>query len=125
MTIEGPLAKVAIMKSLSISSKSLVLQEKRSEEDIQVQCQAPVVQVEQITTHPRLQTRGSSKPVNLRPARDARLRGAAFAVLRNLLLEGCRVEGAFRARADQAHVAAKDVPELRHLIDVQAPHQPP
>src|SRR5439155_21293584 len=53
-------------------------------------------------------------PVHLRPARKARLDLEAAALARRVLVD-LVAEG--RARADQAHVAADDVPELRQLVE--------
>src|SRR5205823_2701912 len=59
--------------------------------------------------------------VDLCPAGDAGLHVEAPALPRGIALDLVRESG---ARADEAHVSAHDVPELRQLVDRQPPQQP-
>jgi hypothetical protein len=56
--------------------------------------------------------------VDLRPARDPGLHLESAALPRRVALDLVRER---RARPDQAHVAAHDVPELRELVEREAP----
>src|SRR4051794_9311646 len=58
--------------------------------------------------------------VNLSPAGDAGLDVEASPLSRRVLLDLVRERG---ARADEAHVAADDIPELRDLVERQSPQR--
>src|ERR1700760_1730898 len=61
--------------------------------------------------------RGAVAVTDLRPAGEAGADHVAQVVERNLLREPGGELGALGARADEAHLTAKDVPELRDLVD--------
>src|SRR6201996_2401049 len=61
--------------------------------------------------------RGALAVTDLRPAGEAGADHVAQVVERNLLREPGGELGALGARADEAHLTAKNVPELRNLVD--------
>src|SRR5688572_24841263 len=66
--------------------------------------------------------RGVTAPaVHLRPPGDAGLHLVAQHVLRDAVPELLHEEGTFRARADDRHFSLEHVPELRQLVEVEAP----
>src|SRR5947209_19988221 len=71
-----------------------------------------------------LDARVAAPTVDLRPAGDARLHAVTEHVLRNLLAELIDEHRALGPRADEAHVAAEHVEELRNLVEARAA-QPP
>src|SRR5690606_6782408 len=67
--------------------------------------------------------RGGVLVLRLRPAGEAWLHGEPEGELRDLPLDPGDVLRALRARADDRHVAAEDVPELRQLVDAGLAHE--
>ena len=65
-----------------------------------------------------LRPRGLARHAQLREAGHAGLDHEPLPVLRDLLAELLEEGGPDRARADDAHVAAQHVPELRQLVEV-------
>src|SRR3954471_6244333 len=57
--------------------------------------------------------------VDLRPARDARLHPLTLRIQRNLFPKLREDRRTLRARADNVHVAAEDVPQLRELVETR------
>src|ERR687887_1295920 len=83
--------------------------ERRAEEDLQVDPRRAVLDVPDVELD-ALVPRQLRAPVHLRPAGEARLHVEPAALPRRVLLHLVAKRG---AGADQAHVAADDVPELR------------
>src|SRR5437763_3049324 len=90
--------------------------ERRAGEDLQVEPRAAVLDVPEVELDP-LVPRELRPAVHLRPAGQARLDLETASLPRGVLVD-LVAEG--RARADQAHVAADDVPELRELVEGEA-----
>src|SRR4030095_10507826 len=57
----------------------------------------------------------------LRPARDARLDRVTLAVVRDALVQLGHEFGPLRTRADEAHLPAQHVEDLRQLVDPRQP----
>src|SRR5262245_34088740 len=95
--------------------------ERRLGEDLEVDHRRAVVDVPDVELDPVLPRHGRPA-VDLRPARDPRLDLQAATLPRRVPLDLVRAR---RPRADHAHVAADDVPELRQLVDRQAAEDPP
>jgi len=86
---------------------------RRRGDDLHIEPEAPVVNVRDVEAEPFLELERMS-PAHRRPARDARTH-----VVPALLLGGVRGE-VFDQKgtgAHQAHLAAKDVPQLGQLVD--------
>lgn len=62
----------------------------------------------------------TAQAVDLRPAGHARLHEVAGQVVGDFAGEAFDVVRALGARADQAHVSAQDVPELREFVEIPA-----
>src|SRR5213596_762094 len=94
-------------------------------EDLQVEAEAPALDVEEVVLDPLLD-RGLTPPaIDLRPARDARLHLVAEHVPGHPAAELLDEARALGARADEAHLTAQDVPELRQLVQAEAPEERP
>src|ERR687887_2433174 len=89
---------------------------RRAREDLQVDPGGAVVDVPAVELDPVL-PRQLRATVDLRPARQARLDLEPAALSRRVALD---LVGKRRARADQAHLPAQDVPELRDLVEREA-----
>src|SRR5256712_4734436 len=95
------------------------------EEDLQVEAEAPALDVAKVVLDPLLD-RGLPPPaVDLRPAGDARLHLVAEHVAGHAPSELLDEARALRARADEAHLTAQDVPELRQLVETPASQERP
>src|SRR5581483_2205671 len=94
---------------------------RRAQQDLQVEERRAVLDVPEVELDP-LRPREAGATVHLRPAGDAGLdvepAPLPLVVLLDLVPER-------RARSDQRHVAADDVPELRQLVDREAPEETP
>ena len=80
----------------------------------------PVLDVVEVVLDALLERGVAAPAVDLRPAGDAGLHLVAQHVLRNAVLELLDEERPLRPRADERHVAAEHVPELRQLVEVRA-----
>src|SRR5439155_23889406 len=87
--------------------------ERRPREDLQVEPRASVLDVPEVELDP-LVPRELRASVHLRPAGQARLDLEPAALARGVLVD---LVAERRARADQAHVAEDDVPELGQLVE--------
>src|SRR5205807_3080837 len=95
------------------------------EKDLQVEAEAPALDVEEVVLDPLLD-RGLAPPaIDLRPARDARLHLMAEHVPGHPPAELLDEARALGTRADEAHLTAQDVPELRKLVEAEAPEERP
>src|SRR5216117_54629 len=95
------------------------------EEDLQVEAEAPALDVVELVFDPFLDRGLASPAVDLRPARDARLHLVTEHVPGHPppeLLDEARALG---ARADEAHFTAQDVPELGQLVEAEASEEGP
>src|SRR5579862_8960989 len=92
---------------------------RRAQQDLQVEQRRAVLDVPEVELDP-LRPAETRAAVHLRPAGDAGLDvepvPLTIVVLLDLVAER-------RARADQRHVAADDVPELRQLVERKPPEQ--
>src|SRR5262249_10514503 len=91
--------------------------------DAEIQGETPVLDVPDIVEDALLEAGVAAPAVDLRPARDARQAIVADVVVRDPLLKFIYEFGAFRTRADEAHLAFEHVPELREFIDVELAHE--
>ncbi len=99
--------------------------DERQREDLQVQAERPVRDVVVVPLD-ALGERGlAAQAVHLRPARDAGLDAVAVAVADDVLAEQLDELGALGARADEAHVAAQHVEQLRQLVERGAAQEAP
>src|SRR5262249_8379105 len=92
----------------------------RAEQDLDVEAERPSIDVSEIQTHPVLEVHAVAAG-DLPEAGDSRLHGEAPALPALVLLDLLRDR---RARPDEAHVALEHVPELRQLVDGEAPDPP-
>ena len=95
----------------------------RQPHDLEVERDRPVLDVVEVVLDALLDRRVAAPAVDLRPAGQARAHLVAQHVLRDPLLELVDEERPLGPRADERHVAAQHVPELRQLVDVGAPQQ--
>ncbi len=87
---------------------------------MEVEPDAPVFDVVDVVLDAGGEVGVAAEAVDLRPAGHAGFDEVAREVVRDLAGELVDVIGALGARADEAHVAAEDVPELGKLVDVPA-----
>src|ERR687886_482476 len=90
--------------------------ERRPQQDLHVDPRRSVLDVPEVELD-SLVPRQLRAAVHLRPAGEAGLDVEAAALARRVLLHLVAERG---PRADQAHVAADDVPELRQLVQREA-----
>jgi hypothetical protein len=64
----------------------------------------------------------AAETIDLRPTGDSRLHIVTACIQRDRLLEQLIVRERMRARADERHLAAPDVQQLRQFIDIVAAH---
>ena len=64
----------------------------------------------------------AAETIDLRPTGDSRLHIVTACIQRDRLLEQLIVRERMRARADERHLAAQDVQQLRQFIDIVAAH---
>src|SRR3954453_13852387 len=110
----------------SITADLLRRLEHRSDghdEYLEIEPQGPVLDVEVVELDPVRQRRLPAQPVHLGPAGDPRLHAVAVLVAVDAALEQLHELGPLGTRADDAHLAAQDVEELRQLVDRGASHQ--
>src|SRR3954454_24395589 len=89
----------------------------RPREDLEINPERAVLDVPDVQLDAFV-PRQSRASVNLSPAGDAGLDVEASPLSRRVLLDLVRERG---ARADEAHVAADDIPQLRDLVERQSP----
>src|SRR5262249_9570217 len=87
--------------------------ERRPHHDLPVDRPAPVPDVPEVELD-ALRPRQGGAPVDLRPARDA---GQHVEAVQLALVVAVDLVAQRRPRADDRHLAADDVPELRQLVD--------
>src|SRR5579862_8550109 len=97
--------------------------EKGEDHDLQVQEDAPVLEIKEVRPDAFAQVRIAAEALYLRQTRDARLRIVPRVVVRYLLLEILDQFRALGPGAHEAHVPLQHVPELRHLVDIPRPHE--
>src|SRR5213596_2096635 len=95
------------------------------EEDLQVEAEAPALDVVEVVFDPFLDRGLAAPAVDLRPARDARLHLVAEHVAGHPPAELLDEARALGTRADEAHLTAQDVPELRQLVETPASQERP
>src|SRR4051812_16827288 len=93
--------------------------DERQPHDLQIERDGPVLDVIEVVLDPLLERGIAAPAVDLRPAGDAGLDLVAQHVLRNAVLELLDEIGALGPRADDRHIAAEDVPELRQFVEVK------
>src|SRR5688572_26271859 len=94
-------------------------------EDLEVEADGPVLDVIQVVFDALLERGVAAPAVDLRPAGDAGLHLVPEHVLREAVLELLDEIRTFRPRADERHVTAEDVPQLRQLVEVDAAEELP
>src|SRR5688572_20579264 len=104
-------------------SAGVLLTEEGQQHDLEIEQEVPIFDVVEVAADARVEIGVAAVAVDLGPAGDARLDVVARVVVGDLLLEVADEFGALGARADEAHVALQDVPELRRLIDVPLAHK--
>src|SRR5438309_1930178 len=82
------------------------------QENLQIEAEAPALDVVEVTLDPPLDRRVAPPSVDLGPARDPRLHLVAEHVARHPAPELLHEARALRARPDEAHLAAEHVEEL-------------
>lgn len=87
---------------------------------MEIEPDAPILDVIDVVLDAGGEVGVAAETVHLRPAGHAGFDEVARKVVRDFAGELVDVVGAFGSRADEAHVAAKDVPELGKLVDVPA-----
>src|SRR5436305_11460658 len=92
----------------------------REPHDLEIERDRPVLDVIEVVLDALLERRVAAPAVDLRPSSDAGLDLVAQHVLRDAVLELLDEERPLRTRADDRHVAAEDVPELRQLVEVES-----
>ena len=97
----------------------------RHHEDLQVERRRPVLDVVVVPLDAVGERGLAAQAADLRPAGDAGLDAMAVGVARQVAPEQRRELGALRARADQAHLAAEHVDELRQLVQRRAAQEAP
>src|ERR1044071_189630 len=97
------------------------------EQDDGVEQEALVLDVVEVVLQllPRVLDRRAVGVLNLRPARQAGRDEVALLVEGNLLCELFDEVRPFGARADEVHLAAQDVPELRYLVHANLAYHAP
>ena len=85
-------------------------------QNLQVQKRTPVVDVPDVELDPLLDAGVAAVAVHLRPTGDAGLHLMLHHVERDLFAELLNKVRKLRPRADQAHVTAEDVDQLRQLV---------
>ena len=93
------------------------------EEDLDVEPPGPVFNIVEVVLRPGGEVGVAAQAVDLGPAGHAGFDDVAGLVVRDLLGEVGDVVRAFGARADEAHVAAEDVPILGEFVEVPAAHE--
>src|SRR5919199_711547 len=93
--------------------------ERRPREDLQVEPRRAALDVPDVELDP-LVPRQPRAPVDLRPAREPGLDLEPAPLPRRVAVD---LVPQRRARPDQAHIAADDVPELRELVERQPAQQ--
>jgi len=88
------------------------------EEDLGVEPEGPVFDVIDVVLDSFREVAVAAQAVDLRPAGHAGFHEVSWQVVRDDGGELVDVVRAFGARADEAHVAAEDVPKLREFVDV-------
>src|SRR5205807_6443412 len=85
--------------------------------------EGPVLDVVVVPLDPVRERGLAAKPVHLRPARDPRLHAVAVLVAADTALPELHEFSDLGAGADDAHLAAQHVEELRQLVDGVAAHE--
>src|SRR5438445_690092 len=93
------------------------------QENLQIEAEAPALDVVEVTLDPPLDRRVAPPSVDLGPARDPRLHLVAEHVARHPAPELLHEARALRARPDEAHLAPEHVEELRQLVEARAPEE--
>src|SRR5882762_10754153 len=95
------------------------------DQDLQVEAQAPALDVVEVALDPLLD-RGVAPPsVDLGPAGDSRLHLVAEHVARHPPPEFLDEARALRTRPHETHLAAKHVEELRQFVEARSPEKRP
>src|SRR5712691_3104079 len=119
-SLQPPNSTARKLTTCATSSSSAAQQNRldRLKHDNRVECQALVLDVVKLVLQllPRVFDRRAVRIFDLRPAGQARRDQMSLFVIRNFLRQLRHEMRALRTRADKAHVAAQDVPELRDLV---------
>src|SRR2546425_7484921 len=95
----------------------------RLDENLQIEAQAPALDVIEVALDPFLDRRVPPPPVDLGPPRDARLHLVAKHVAGHPASELLDEARALRARTHKTHLAPQHVEELRQLVEARAPQE--
>src|SRR5215210_5767815 len=93
------------------------------EQDLDVEPERPVLDVVVVPLDPVGEGRLAAEAVDLGPAGDPRLDAVPFRVAVDASLEALDVVHPLGTRADERHLADEDVPELRQLVEREAPEE--
>src|SRR5688572_19089978 len=107
---------------MSVGALKQTAQE-REPHDFEVEGHRPVLNVIQVVLDTLFERGVAAPAVDLGPAGDSGLHLVAQHVLRDAVLELLDEERPFRPRADDRHIAAEDVEELRQFVEIE-PSQP-
>lgn len=89
----------------------------REEQDFHVEGHGPVLDIPDVVLDALVDRGVAAEAVDLSPAGHARADLMFDHVARDFFLKHLDELGAFRSRADEGHLAGKDVEELRELVD--------
>src|SRR3982751_6345238 len=95
----------------------------RHPQDLDVERQGPVLDVVEVVLDPLRKARVAAPAMDLRPPRDPRADAMADHVLRELLLELPDELRPLGPRADEGHLAAQHVTQLRQLVEAPPPQE--
>src|SRR6266852_3741707 len=95
------------------------------QEDLQIEAEAPALDVVEVTLDPPLDRRVAPPAVDLGPAGDPRLHLVAEHIARHAPPEFLDEARALRARPHEAHLAAQHVEELRQLVEARPSQERP
>src|SRR6478672_10863916 len=98
--------------------------QERQPHDLQIESHRPVFNVVKVVLDPLFERGVAAPSVDLRPPREPGLHLVAQHILRNLVLELRHEMRPLRPRADNRHVAAKDVPQLRQFVEIRPSQEP-
>src|SRR5215203_5721909 len=120
-----PMKPAAPVMTIRLESMPVESSDDGQPHDLDVEADRPVFDVVEIVLDALFERRVAAPAVHLRPPGDPRFDLVAEHVLRDAVLELLDEIGPLRPWTDQRHVAAKHVPELRELVEIELPQPPP